>query len=298
MLESIIVFTLVSGGIYALLALGFSLIFGVARVLNLAHTAFFMLAAYGMFYLVSEEIGIGLGNIPSIIITVVVVTLLGLVSYKLFIDRIREHHAAVLLLTIALALVIQEVLLWRFQGDVRGIPSLIPGFTEILGIRVLNQYLLTLGMVAVVIIIVWLFLSKTKMGIAIRATANDPEIANLMGISVSRILLITMGLATALAAVAGVVVAPLWPLRPIMWGSPLMMIMVIVVLGGLGSIKGSIIGAFIIGFVATVVSLDPFRVLGGGGPYLNVTFVLLAMVIVLVVRPAGLFGTIFEEERL
>jgi len=298
MLESIIVFTLVSGGIYALLALGFSLIFGVARVLNLAHTAFFMLAAYGMFYLVSEEMGIGLGNIPSIIITVVVVTLLGLVSYKLFIDRIREHHAAVLLLTIALALVIQEVLLWRFQGDVRGIPSLIPGFTEILGIRVLNQYLLTLGMVAVVIIIVWLFLSKTKMGIAIRATANDPEIANLMGISVSRILLITMGLATALAAVAGVVVAPLWPLRPIMWGSPLMMIMVIVVLGGLGSIKGSIIGAFIIGFVATVVSLDPFRVLGGGGPYLNVTFVLLAMVIVLVVRPAGLFGTIFEEERL
>lgn len=298
MLESIIVFTMVSGGIYALLALGFSLIFGVARVLNLAHTAFFMLAAYGMFYLVSEEMGIGLGNIPSIIITVVVVTLLGLVSYKLFIDRIREHHAAVLLLTIALALVIQEVLLWRFQGDVRGIPSLIPGFTEILGIRVLNQYLLTLVMVAVVIIIVWLFLSKTKMGIAIRATANDPEIANLMGISVSRILLITMGLATALAAVAGVVVSPLWPLRPIMWGSPLMMIMVIVVLGGLGSIKGSIIGAFIIGFVSTVVSLDPFRVLGGGGPYLNVTFVLLAMVIVLVVRPAGLFGTIFEEERL
>jgi len=114
-----------------------------------------------------------------------------------------------------------------------------------------------------------------------------------MGISVPRTLLISMGIATALAAVAGVLVAPLWLIYPQMWTSPLVMVMVIVVLGGLGSIKGSFIGAFIIALVETlVVFMVP------GGSYLQVAFALLAMVIVLVVRPGGLFGIVFEEERL
>jgi branched-chain amino acid transport system permease protein len=298
MVERILVLTLLSGGIYALLAVGFSLIFGVARVLNMAHTAFFMLAAYSMFYLVSEEMGICLTTIPAALITVAFVTGMGMLSYKLFIDRIREHPGAVLLITIALAMIIEQVLVWMFHADVRGIPFFVNGSTEILGMSIFNQHLLALGVMAVVIVIVFLLLAKTKIGISIRATANDPEIANLMGISSSKILLITMGIASALAAIAGVVVAPLWALRTDMWGSQLMMVMVIVVLGGLGSIKGSIIGAFIIGFVSSVVVTDPFAILHRAGPYLYVTFILLAMVIVLVVRPAGLFGTIFEEEKL
>ena len=298
MLERILVFTVVSGGIYALLSVGFSLIFGVARVLNMAHTAFCVVAAYSMFLFVSPQMGIGLGIIPAIIITVAFVTGLGMLSYKLFIDRIREHHGAVLLITIALALVMQEIVLWIFGGDVRGISPFIGGYTEILGLRILNQQILAVGMVVVVIVSVWLVLAKTKIGIAIRATANDPEIANLMGIGTSKILMITMGIASALAAVAGVVIAPLWALQPTMWGNILVMIMVIVVLGGLGSIKGSIIGSFIIGFVEAVVVTDPFQLLARGGPYLYVTFILLAMVIVLVVRPGGLFGVMFEEERL
>ena len=298
MLERILVFTVVSGGIYALLSVGFSLIFGVARVLNMAHTAFCVVAAYSMFLFVSPQMGIGLGIIPAIIITVAFVTVLGMLSYKLFIDRIREHHGAVLLITIALALVMQEIVLWIFGGDVRGISPFIGGYTEILGLRILNQQILAVGMVVVVIVSVWLVLAKTKIGIAIRATANDPEIANLMGIGTSKILMITMGIASALAAVAGVVIAPLWALQPTMWGNILVMIMVIVVLGGLGSIKGSIIGSFIIGFVEAVVVTDPFQLLARGGPYLYVTFILLAMVIVLVVRPGGLFGVMFEEERL
>lgn len=298
MLERILVFTVVSGGIYALLSVGFSLIFGVARVLNMAHTAFCVVAAYSMFLFVSPQMGIGLGIIPAIIITVAFVTGLGMLSYKLFIDRIREHHGAVLLITIALALVMQEIVLWIFGGDVRGISPFIGGYTEILGLRILNQQIMAVGMVVVVIVSVWLVLAKTKIGIAIRATANDPEIANLMGIGTSKILMITMGIASALAAVAGVVIAPLWALQPTMWGNILVMIMVIVVLGGLGSIKGSIIGSFIIGFVEAVVVTDPFQLLARGGPYLYVTFILLAMVIVLVVRPGGLFGVMFEEERL
>ena len=290
MVELIIVSTLVTGGVYALLATGFSLIFGNARVINLAHTAFFMVAAYGMWYLMRE---LGLGIIESIAITVSATTLLGLLAYWFLINRIREHHAAVLLMTVALALVFQEIFLGIFASHYRAIPFLISGYSEILGVRVLNQHLLSLGIVAAVIIIVWLVLTKTKLGIALRATAQDAEIANLMGISVPRTLLITMGIATALAAIAAVAVAPLWVVYPYMWNAPLVMILVIVVLGGLGSIKGSIIGAFIVAFVEVLVAT-----LMPSGAYLKVMFAMLVMIIVLVVRPGGLFGIVFEEERL
>ena len=290
MVQQLIVFTLVKGGVYALLAVGFSLIFGVARLINMAHTAFYMLAAYCIWYFSTR---LGLGIIESIIIAVVITTLLGTLSYRFVIDRIREHHAAVLLVTLALAIFFEQLMFILFKGYYQTMPSYLSGFVEILGIRVSAQYVLTIGIVAVMIIAVWLLLSKTKLGIAIRATAQDAEIANLMGISISRILLITMGMATFLGAVAGVTRAPSMIITPTLWSSPLVTVMVIVVLGGLGSIKGSIIGAFIIGFVETLVLLT----LPGGG-YLATTFVLLAMVIVLVVRPGGLFGIMFEEERL
>ncbi len=298
MIGRIIVHTLVSGGVFAILAIGFSLIFGVARVLNLAHTAFFTLAAFGTFYLLSSVVGLELAVAPAIIIVVIIVGLLGMLAYKLVINPVREHHAAVLLITIALAMIAEQVLVWRFGGQHRTIRFLVPGTVDIFGMTIANQNLLTLGVVAVAIVAVWLILSKTKLGIAIRAVANDTEIAGLMGISASRVLMITMGIATALAAIAGVVMAPLTTIAPGMWAPPLMTVMVVVIIGGLGSIKGSIIGAFILGLVSAVSVIDPLALLRGGGAYLNMTFILAAMVIVLIVRPSGLFGTLFEEEKL
>jgi branched-chain amino acid transport system permease protein len=286
----LIIQTLLKGGVYGLLASGFSLIFGMAHIINLAHTAFFMLAAYGMFYFM-RELGWGAGQ--AIALTFVGVTLLGLLVYRFLLDRVRQHIVAVLLVTIALGLVFQEVMLLAFGGHFRSAPTLIAGFTRLLGVSIPNQQLLTLGIVAVVIVILWLLLTKTKLGISIRATAQDAEIASLMGISVPRTLLITMGIATALAAAAGISVSPLWTVYPEMWTPPLVMVMVIVVLGGLGNTKGSFIGAFIIALVEnSVIFFMP------SGSYLTTVFALLFMVIVLVVRPAGLFGTIFEEEKL
>ena len=290
MAELIVTFTLVNGGVYALLAIGFSLIFGVARLLNLAHAAFFMLAAYGLYYFIRL---LGLGYPESIVLTLVIVTLIAILAYRFLIDRVREHHAAVLLITIALAMIMENVMLWLFGGELRGVPLLAQGYVIISGVKVASQNILTMGVVAVIIIIVQLLLSKTKLGIAIRATAQDPEVANLMGISVSKILLITMAAATALAVAAGILLTPLRGASPTMWGPTMVTVMVIVVLGGLGSIKGSIIGAFII---ALVEQLSIFLLPEGG--YLVDTFILLAMVIVLVVRPGGLFGIILEEERL
>jgi len=294
--EIILTYTLINGGVYALLAIGFSLIFGVARVINMAHTAFFMLSAYLMWFL-SRELGWGI--LQTIVVAVAGVTLLGLLIYRFILDRVREHHAAVLLITIALAMIFEQVVAWHMMGtSVHTIQKqylfkLIPGHTTILGVDVYYQHLLVLGVAVVIIIVLQLLLTKTRLGIAVRATSQDAEIAGLMGISVSRILMLSMAGATFLAAVGGILLAPIQGVWPAMWNEPLVIIMVIVVLGGLGSIKGSIIGAFI---VALVQQLAAFLLPEGG--YLVTTFVLLAMVIVLVVRPGGLFGILLEEERL
>jgi len=290
MVEGILIQGLVRGGVYALLAVGFALIFGVARMINLTHTCFYMLAAYAI-YIFAQLAGLNSG--VAIILSLIVTTLIGVLTYKLFIDRIREHHVTVLLITLALAMVFQEIMLLAFGGHYLGAPTFVSGYWQIIGVKVSYQHLLVFGVALVVLIGLWALLSKTRLGIAIRATAQDSEIANLMGINVSRILLITMGMASALAAIGGIVVAPTLVLEPRMWTHPLIMIMAIVVLGGLGSVKGSFIGAFILAFVEVlVVFLVP------AGAFLKGAIALLVMVVILLVRPEGLFGIAFEEERL
>ena len=299
MAANVLISTVVHGSVYALLAVGFSLIFGVARILNMAHTAFCVLAAYVLYNLVSPILGIELGLVPAIIISIAAVTLLGMLIYRFVFDRIREHHGAVLLVAIALAIFLEQLLILRFQNTPAGVNFFIGGYTTILGVKVINHYLLILGITAVLIIAVHLFLSKTKMGIAVRAVANDTEVAYLMGMNPSRILMITMTITTALAAVAGVMIAPdQMFINPAVWGSTLLTVMVVVVIGGLGSIKGSIVGAAVVALVEALCIYDPFTLFSRGANYLTHSFILLAMVIVLAVRPAGLFGTLFEEEKL
>ena len=290
MIEGIIVQTLVKGSVYALLALGFALIFGVARVLQLSHTAFYMLAAYGIYTFADL---LGLPPIVAITLSIVVTTGLGLLVYKLFIDRVREHHVTVMLITLAVAMVFQQLMLITFSGLYRSAPSFVTGYWEMLGVKVAFQNMLVFVGAAVVLVSVWALLSKTRLGIAIRATAQDTEIANLMGINVSTILFTVMGIAAGLAAVAGVLVAPTLILEPGMLWPPFVMVMAIITLGGLGSVKGSVVGAFILALVEVlVVFLLPT------GAFLKGAFALLVMVIVLIVRPEGLFGVVFEEERL
>lgn len=291
MLEGIIITGLISGGVYALLAVGFSLIFGAARIINLAHTAFYMLAAY-LIYTFASLLGL---NLPlSIVLSIAAVTIIGVLTYKLVIDRVRGHETTALIATLALAIIIQEIMLlpWTFGGHFLRVPDLVSGYTTILGIRVTFQYILTFGMVLIVLLGTWALLMKTKLGIAIRSTAQDREVANLMGINVARTGMITMAISVALAAVAGALVAPLAILSPHMWMNPLVMIMAIIVLGGLGSVKGSLVGAFILGFAETLVVF-----LAPSGSFLKGAVALTIMLAVILIRPEGLFGVAFEEER-
>jgi branched-chain amino acid transport system permease protein len=289
MLLDIIIAGLINGSTYALLAIGFSLIFGVARIVNIAHTAFYMVASFCIFVITNK-----LGYHPTVgmLVAIPLITLLGLICYKLFIDPIREHEAAVLIGTIALAIAFQEIMLIIFTGDYLSVPALIKGFFTIFGVKVFYQQLLTLVAAMIILGALRLLLMNTKLGLAIRSTAEDREIANLMGMNESRVAMITMGVSVGLAAFTGAVVVPLTIINPFMWMHPLIMMMAVVVLGGMGSIKGSFVGAYILGFAeAMVVFLIPM------GSFLKGSVALSIMIIVLLIRPEGLFGISFEEER-
>lgn len=289
MLSDILVYGLMNGAVYAMLAIGFSLIFGAARIINLAHTAFFMLAAYAVFFFGST---LALHPLIAIPLSIIIVVLVGVFVYYVFMEPIREHETAVLIVTVAVALVFQEAVLIVFGGHYRGVSSIVSGYISPFGIRISFQYLLTLGVVSISLVAVWLVLMKTRLGVAIRSSAQDREIANLMGMNVARIAAATMAISVGLAAVAGVMVAPLYTLEPHMWLSPLVLVLAIVILGGLGSIKGSFIGAMILAFIEVIVVF-----LMPGGAFLKVAIALAIMLTILIIRPEGLFGVFMEGER-
>ncbi len=178
---------------------------------------------------------------------------------------------------------------WHF-GPVWGVVLGIAGGT--VGALIHAVATVTFGVALLVLVVVWALLLKTRLGLAIRSTAQDREVANLMGMNESRVAMITMGVSVGLAAFTGAVIAPLAIVNPFMWMHPLIMMMAVVVLGGMGSIKGSFIGAYILGFAeALVVFLIPM------GAYLKGSVALSIMILVLLIRPEGLFGIAFEEER-
>ena len=289
MLLDIIITGLINGSTYALLAIGFSLIFGVARIVNLAHTAFYMVAAYCIYFITQK---LGYNPVVGMLVAIPLVTLLGLIAYKLFIAPIREHEAAVMIGTIALAMALQEIMLLIFTGDYLSVPALVKGYFTILGVKVFYQQLLTFLAALIMLSALRFLLMNTKLGLAIRSTADDREVANLMGMNESRIALITVAISVAMAGFTGAVIVPLTIVEPFMWMYPLIMMMAVVVLGGLGSIKGSFFAAYILGFAeALVVFLLPM------GAFLKGSVALSIMILVLLIRPEGLFGIAFEEER-
>jgi len=248
-----------------------------------------MLAAYALYALL--QMG-GVGALLSGFLAVASVTALSLICYRLVIEPVRQHESAVLIATIALALIFQEAMLHYFGGSYLGIPSVVEGAVVFLGIVIPWQRLIILIIAAGMLTGTWILLHRTRLGLAIRATANDLEVANLMGMNVKRVAMLTVGISVALAAIAGVAVAPVFVVDPFMWLAPLVTVLSIVVLGGLGSIQGSVIGALVIGYVEaiTVFALPQ-------GAFLKGAMSLSIMVIVLLVRPEGLFGVAFEEER-
>jgi branched-chain amino acid transport system permease protein len=277
LIEEIVIGGLILGGLYALLALGFSLINGVARIMNLAHGALYMLTAYVIY----SALSLGLGT--AIIISLIAIVLISLVIYKLLIGPLREKEAEAALVTLALALVIQELVKLIWGPDYKSIPYVIQGFVTLLGVRVVTQKLLALIVAIALVTALGLFIKRTKPGKAIRAVSQNIEVARLVGINITRVLMMSMAISALLAGFAAVLFAPLYVISPTEWNI-LLQAFPAIVLGGLGSLKGSVVASFIIAFIEQIVAFT----LGGGYLMQTVTFVI--MLVVLFIKPTGLFG--------
>ena len=280
----ILIYGAIQSSIYALLAVGFSLIFGVARVVNLFHGSFYALGAYATYALITYT---PLPMIVAVLCGMVLAFITGIFLDRIFVNPVRESMIKVLIVTLALTLFFEQCLYHAFGPEHRNIPALITDRITLLGVDISGQRVLALIVSCTVIGSLWFVITRTKLGNALIATAQNPEAAQLMGINTSRVFMITLGLAASMAALAGAIVSSFITVFPQMGIMPMIKAFTIVILGGLGSIGGSIIAAFLIGYLETAVA---FLISS------DVTDIvpLVVIFITLVFRPAGLFGKQFK----
>jgi branched-chain amino acid transport system permease protein len=252
----------------------------VARILNLAHGSFYALGAYGAYLLTTVF------NIPLVVATPLVVlgvALFGMVVERVLIRPMRKSQLAVLMISLAIALVVEQVLFLSFGSEYRNVPSFIEQKYVVGGVDVAGQRLLTLLVAVVSIGGLYLFIQRTRLGSAILAISQDPEAAQYMGIPSDRIFGIVMALSAGLAALAGIMAGPFLSVQPSMHLLPIVKAFAIVVVGGLGSIPGSIVAALMLGYAETFVAY------GISTAWTEIVSVA-ATLLMLVLRPAGFFG--------
>jgi len=279
-MEQILIQGFLLSGLYALIAMGFTMIFGVGRVLNLAHAGYVMVAGYSYFW-ATYMIGLPIG--AGFVIAIAISTGLAVGTYLGWVRRFLYNPIVVFVSTFVFALILEHVMTLAFFRENINVPPIVVGTSQVLGYTVSNNLVAALIASWICIAIVLLFIRKTHMGRAMRALAIDRRGAIISGINPDRVNLTTWAISGALAGVAGVFWGSYTFLVPSLWMLPLIMSFAIVVIGGLGSIEGTIIGAHIVGFMETVTVLainDKLRSVPA----------LVIMIIVLVARPKGLLG--------
>jgi branched-chain amino acid transport system permease protein len=283
LIEEVIIFGAIQGAVYALIAIGFSLVYGVGGILNLAHGAFYLIASYTALWFIPY-----LGMPLNLVAAVAIATLVGALSFLLLIKPLQHSHIGVVIVTFGLAFFMEQlvkVVELARTGIVTPVylPEQIPGAFDFLGVRFPTQMLVAFFGSVLLVTIVTLFISRAKIGKSIRAVSQDREAAMLMGINADRILLLTLTLSGFLAGVAAVLYQSGNTMFSAMGWSTLLSAFAVVILGGMGSISGSVFGAFIIAYARTFCTyyIDPS---------LSELVPLIVIMVVLVVRPQGLLG--------
>ncbi len=274
--------SLALGGVLFTLAAGFSLIFGLMRVANLSHGAYFMLGAYVGLSVLDQGWGFGC----AIIAAGVTVAVFGAVVERLVLRRLAGNSLAQVLATLGIAFIIADGSLWVWGGDPRSVsaPEFLSGGMELFG-ATFPKYRLAVVVISMLVAIgLWLLLDKTRLGVMIRASVDDMQMARAIGIPASRLFTIVFCLGAALAGIGGVIAAPILSVYPGLDADMLPLALVVVILGGLGSLAGAFIGSFLIGFIYTFGQVLV--------PDLAYIILFLPMVIILAARPRGLFGRI------
>ncbi len=276
----IIIQGLLLSGLYALIAMGFTLIFSVGRVLNLAYGAYLMIGGY-VYFTFSQTLGVP--KLAGLLLAAMVGCIVGLLKYRLLVKPLKGNHVAVEISTLILAVVIQAAVVFIYGDSSKILLPIIPGVVQVAGASVTyNLLAATIGSWVILIGLFW-FVRKTHMGRAMQAVSMDTKGAAISGVDPDKINMVTWGISGALGATAGVFFASYTQLSPSMWVAPLIIAVAVVIVGGIGSIIGALIVAHIIGFMeVTAVALI--------APELRGVFTMLLIITVLIIRPQGLFG--------
>jgi branched-chain amino acid transport system permease protein len=273
---------LINGSFYALLSLGLAVIFGMLNVINFTHGAQYMLGAFTAFFLLQY---LGLGYWWAIVIAPIVVGIIGMIIERLFLKRLQNlDHLYGLLLTFGLALIIEGVFRNFFGSS--GLPYAVPpslqGGTN-LGFMFLPNYRAWVVIISLAVCLAtWFLIERTKLGAYLRAATENPTLVRAFGINVPRLITLTYGFGVGLAALAGVMAAPIYNVSPQMGANLIIVVFAVVVIGGMGSIMGAIVTGFGLGLIEGLTKVF--------FPQAANTAIFVIMAIVLLVRPAGLFG--------
>jgi branched-chain amino acid transport system permease protein len=273
---------LINGAFYAMLSLGLAVIFGLLNIINFAHGAQYMLGAFCAWLMLQY---VGIGYWPALIIAPLLVGAFGIVLERLFLRHMyRLDHLYGLLLTFGLALIIEGVFRQYYgsSGQPYTIPDALTGGQR-LGFMFLPNYRAWVIVASLVVCLgTWFLIERTRLGAYLRAATENPALVQAFGINVPRMVTLTYGFGAALAALAGVMAAPIQQVSPLMGSNIIVVVFAIVVIGGMGSIMGAIVSGFMLGLIEGLTKAY--------WPEASNTVIFVVMAIVLLVKPAGLFG--------
>ena len=273
---------LINGSFYALLSLGLAVIFGMLNIINFAHGAQYMLGAFTAFFLLQY---VGINYWLALVISPVIVGFVGILIERLFLQWLYKlDHLYGLLLTFGIALIVEGVFRNYFgsSGQPYRVPDLLQGGQN-LGFMFLPNYRAWVVVASLVICLsTWFVIERTKLGSYLRAATENPTLVRAFGVNVPRMITLTYGFGVALAALAGVMAAPIYNVSPQMGANLIIVVFAVVVIGGMGSIMGAIVTGFGLGVIEGLTKVF--------FPEASNTVIFIIMAIVLLVRPAGLFG--------
>lgn len=277
------------GSIYALIALGYTMVYGTIKLINFAHGEVYMLGAFTGFYLVTVlQVNIFLAMVVAMLATSLLGVIIERVAYKPLRNSTR---VAALITAIGVSFFLQNIMIFFVGPEVKAFPSPIKvTILKVFGLVITSKQILVVVMTVILMVALQLIVQKTKMGKAMRAVAVDPEAAQLMGINVDRVISFTFALGSGLAGIAGILVGIYYnSIQATMGTAPGLKAFIAAVIGGIGSIPGAMVGGYLIGILETLVT-----VLGFSNYKDAVVYALL--IIILLVLPSGLFGKNVKEK--
>jgi branched-chain amino acid transport system permease protein len=274
---------LINGSFYAMLSLGLAIIFGLLNIINFTHGAQYMMGAFCAYILLDK---LGIGYWWALLLAPIVIGTLGVIIERFMLSRLYKlDHLYGLLLTFGLALIFQGLFRNEYgsAGTPYGMPAQLEGGRN-LGFMFLPNYRAWVIAVSLVVCLgTWFVIEKTKLGAYLRAATENPALVQAFGVNVPRMITLTYGFGVALAAFAGVMAGPIYQVNPLMGADLIIVVFAVVVIGGMGSIMGSIVTGFALGIIEGLTKVFY--------PEASNTVIFIIMAIVLMIKPAGLFGT-------